>query len=37
MVGVELGDRVNVNPKGVIGKVLLKSLGTDFFEICVVQ
>lgn len=26
-----LGDRVNMNPKGVIGKILLKPLGTDFW------
>lgn len=30
MGGVGLGDRVNMNPKGVIDKVLLKPLGTVF-------
>lgn len=33
MVEVGLGDRVNMNPKGVIGKV--KPLGTDFLGTCV--
>lgn len=37
MVGLGLGDRVNMNPKGVIGKALSKPLGTDFSGICVVQ
>lgn len=32
-----VGDSVNINTKGAIGKVLLKPLEVDFSGICVIQ